>query len=398
MKKNLPQHLPYVFLVILSVFVASGLIINYQEQQFSYLALSFLKGRLDISSYPTAWNDAAYFAGNYYWPLGPFPAIVLMPFVYTFSLFNLFFHQRYLQAPLVFAIIYLIYRMAKKLKYNQGDSIYWVIAFNLASVFIAIIQNSWSWEFATVVSVFLAFLAINEYFGRKNYLKIGIIYGCLLLTRVSASLGIALFLLDVLYGKAKTKQKLKNLSKLLIPYLLSALVLGFYNFARFGNFFEQGYSYQLTQGGALVARSYGLFNPIHIPGNLYYFLVASPIPVLKDGVSRVLAFPYLTYDPGGMGIFYTSPYFLYLFFLKYKDRLSKILIFTSVVVAIPIFLYYGIGIFQYGYRYSLDFLPYLFLLLIKNYKEQKGTLSFGFKATIVGSSLLNLYMLATHVI
>ena len=398
MKKILPQHFPYVFLVILLVFVASGLIINYQEQQFSYLALSFLKGKLDISSYPTAWNDAALYVGNYFWPLGPFPALTLLPFVYIFNIFGLFFHQRYLQVPLVLAIIYLIYKLARKLKYDKPDSIYLVIAFNLASVFIVIVQNSWSWEFATVMTVLLTFLALNEYFGRKNYLKIGIIYGCLLLTRVSASFGITLFLLNAFYDKLKTRQKLRNVSKLLIPYIFSILVLGLYNFARFGNFFEQGYSYQLTQGGALVARSYGLFSPIHIPGNLYYFLVASPLPVLKDGVSRVLAFPYLTFDPWGMGIFYTSPYFIYLFFLKYKDRLSKILIFTSVVVALPIFLYYGIGIFQYGYRYSLDFLPYLFLLLIKNYREQKGTLSFGFKATIVGSSLFNLYMLATHVI
>jgi hypothetical protein len=64
------------------------------------------------------------------------------------------------------------------------------------------------------------------------------------------------------------------------------------------------------------------------------------------------------------------------------------LLITIVIVALPIFLYYGIGVSQFGYRYSLDYLPYLFLLLIKNYKEQKEQLSPGFKAVIIGSTLL----------
>jgi hypothetical protein len=97
-----------------------------------------------------------------------------------------------------------------------------------------------------------------------------------------------------------------------------------------------------------------------------------------------------------MGIFYTSPYFLYLFFLKHKDGISRMLIITVLVIALPVFLYYGIGVFQFGYRYSLDFLPFLFLVLIKNYKEQKGNLGAGFKAVIIASTLFNLYMLATY--
>ena len=70
--------------------------------------------------------------------------------------------------------------------------------------------------------------------------------------------------------------------------------------------------------------------------------------------------------------------------------------FTIIVIALPVFLYYGIGVFQFGYRYSLDFLPYLFLILIKNYKEQKGNLNYGLKAVIIATTLFNLYLLATY--
>ena len=39
------------------------------------------------------------------------------------------------------------------------------------------------------------------------------------------------------------------------------------------------------------------------------------------------------------------------------DRFTKLLLIGILAVALPVFLYYGIGWRQLGYRYSLDFLP-----------------------------------------
>ena len=36
---------------------------------------------------------------------------------------------------------------------------------------------------------------------------------------------------------------------------------------------------------------------------------------------------------------------------------------TAIIVAIPVFLYYGGGYVQYGFRYSLDFTPFLVALM-----------------------------------
>lgn len=165
---------------------------------------------------------------------------------------------------------------------------------------------------------------------------------------------------------------------------------------RFGSFTEQGYTNQIVSNKYLEkAREYGLMSLIHVPGNLYYFLLSGPIPVFKDNISHVLQFPFVKANPWGMSIFLTSPIFIYLFSLSYKDRLSKILIITIAAIALPIFLYYGIGWRQFGYRYALDFLPFLFFLLIKNYKERFKELSLGFKTVIIISSLTNLYLLIT---
>ena len=81
--------------------------------------------------------------------------------------------------------------------------------------------------------------------------------------------------------------------------------------------------------------------------------------------------------------------FFYLFGLKYRDLLSKLLLVSIAVVATAIFTYYGIGHVQFGYRYSLDFLPFLFFLLIRNYYADRRQLSPGFKKIIILSALAN---------
>ena len=74
---------------------------------------------------------------------------------------------------------------------------------------------------------------------------------------------------------------------------------------------------RIASGVTEKAREYGLFNLKHIPGNLYHFFLATPLPVFADSLSHVLKFPYLKADPWGMGIFITSPIFIYLFPLSY---------------------------------------------------------------------------------
>jgi hypothetical protein len=64
-----------------------------------------------------------------------------------------------------------------------------------------------------------------------------------------------------------------------------------------------------------------------------------------------------------------------------------------LTVSLPILFYYGIGWYQFGYRYSLDFLPLLFLLLIKAYRNKHSELSISFRVAILLSAFVNLYLL-----
>jgi len=366
------------------------------DQQFSNLAYSFLQGKLYFTQTKVAVYDTALFEGKFYWPLQPFPAIILIPFVYIFSLFGKFFLQGYLQFFLVAGVFYLIYRICRKIKYSSNDSLFLAFAFCFSSVFLGVALWPWSWYYSQVVATFLLFLGLYEFLSKKRHWVLGVISGLLFLTRTPASLIIVLFVADIYFNTHTTfRSRLLNLTKIISPFILAIFLAFLYNQLRFRNIFELGYNFQLIKGSALKAREYGIFNLIHLPGNLYYFLLSSPTPVFKDGLSHVLTYPYIKANPWGVSIFFTSPYFLYLFLLKYKNRLLKLMWVTALIIALPILLYYGVGYRQFGYRYSLDFLPLLFLILLIGYRRKYRILSKAFKIVILVVAHTNLYLFIT---
>jgi len=367
----------------------------WEDQQFSYLAEAFLHGTTYLPVPPATAHDAVFFQGKYYWPLGPLPAVLLLPFVLIARFLGLFFFQSYLHVFLVFGVFYLFFKIAAKTGYSKQDSAFLAFAFCFASAFIGVAIYSGSWYFAQVVAVFLVALALLEYLGKKRLWVIGTLMSFALLTRATAGLNILFFLLDAVTDDRSLRDKFRAVCALSLPILIGVVSLGIYNHARFGNWLEQGYSLQFLEGAAARARSYGILSLLHVPGNLYYFLLAGPSPVTFDGVSQVLKFPYVKANAWGMSIFVTSPYFLYLFRLKYDDRVAKELLLTIAAVASLIFSYYGIGYIQFGYRYSLDFLPFLFFLLIRNYRRENTELSPCFKKIVLWTSLTNLYLVLT---
>jgi hypothetical protein len=385
------------FFLILSFYFNIGHVCG--EPEFSHLADSFLQGKIyfvENSAFwpsPSAYSDAVFLNGHYYWSEGPFPAIILMPFVFLFKLINLLFYQGYLQFLLVILVFWLCWQISKKIGHSTIDSLFLAFAFCAASMFLGVALVSWSWYFSQVVVVSLVFSAILEYLGKKRYWLIGIIFGLLAITRITASIGVVFFVLEILFSdKHLSKEKLKKLFQLILPVILIFSFLLSYNYLRYNKFFEEGYSYMPLRADLNQARSYGLFSPIHIPGNLYYALLVPPLPVFKDQISQVLTFPFIKTNPWGMSVFITSPWLIYLFFLKYRDKISVYLIITIMAVALPIFLFYGIGYRQFGFRYALDFMPWLFFLFNRNYFQQQQKLTNGIKILILASSLFNLYL------
>ena len=130
-----------------------------------------------------------------------------------------------------------------------------------------------------------------------------------------------------------------------LPILISLLVVGYYNQIRFNNFLDFGYSYNISWSKDLKeAASHGLFSIEHIPGNLYFLLFKGPDPIRLNDLNYILKFPYLKASPSGMGIFFTSPLFLYVLFTNIRDKHILTSLIAILFMLIPILSYYGIGV------------------------------------------------------
>jgi hypothetical protein len=85
--------------------------------------------------------------------------------------------------------------------------------------------------------------------------------------------------------------------------------------------------------------------------------------------SPTLISPYVSSNPWGMSIFLSTPALLYIFTADLRRRLVVACWVAIGFTLIPILTYYGIGYAQYGYRYSLDFFPFLFILTAMGMKD-----------------------------
>ncbi|MEK7580972.1 MAG: hypothetical protein AAB512_01695 [Patescibacteria group bacterium] len=380
-----------VSLLLFSIF--AGFVIHNatgfaSDNHFTKLAVSFSKNDLFLSPYNLPGGDYADYYGRQYLFFGPLPSIVLVPFI-------VFFGENFPQIFLSFisiAVTYIIvFRLTQKLKFSYADSMWLANFFVFGTVlyFVSLLNIS-----AYVVQAFamsFAVLCIYEYFASRRWFLTGVYLSLAFITRATY-LGLTLFFLLEIIRTRKQEGLAKPLIYFLIPLFVSVLSLSYYNNLRFHSFFDTGYTRNVTVVNSPTSNFVkGAFGIWHVPGNLYALLVASPEAIKNTTVDFVLKFPYLKVNGIGLAIWFTSPLFVYLIKAKRRPYTSSAILGT-IALLVPSLLYFGIGTTQYGYRYSLDFIPLLFIILLSAFRERLPL--FG-KVLIFGGILFNcFYMLS----
>jgi len=148
-----------------------------------------------------------------------------------------------------------------------------------------------------------------------------------------------------------------------IPIAASVALLFWYNWARFGSGFDFGYEYMLVAERLKSDLSiYGQFHPHFIWRNFFDNFLR--LPYLDAQCQKI------TPMPQGMSIFITSPLLIYLY-RTFKKKIWVIGAWISIsLIFITHILYYNSGALQYGYRFSLDFMPILVALLAFGFKKR----------------------------
>lgn len=381
------------------------------NQQFSFLSLSFLKGHLYFDSQIPLelLFDSAQFNGRLFWVNGPFPSVMLLPFVYIFQIFGKFFLQGYLSFFITGGVFWATYTLSKKIGYKKQDAVWLAAAFCFASVFAPIAFFPVSWYVAQAIVVLLLFLSLLEHFHKNRLWLIGLILGLVLATRVTAGLTIIFFIIEIVRQRISIKERLLQSGKLLWPFLLCLGLLLSYNALRFNNPLENGYTmannWWASQEDRHELNNYGLFRLQNIPTNFYYAFVKTIDPVVipyltpHNGSLIKPAEPYMLQPPfvkatfPGVGFFVASPIFLYMFLCERRRSLVQNALITCAVVLPIILAYYWPGWAQIGPRYLLDILPFAFLALLYSFKNFNITT--GAKIIILASGWFNLWLLIT---
>jgi hypothetical protein len=178
--------------------------------------------------------------------------------------------------------------------------------------------------------------------------------------------------------KPRFRQALLFLTGLAIPLALNAL----YNYARYQVFTDIGY-YLIPGIDTDPYFQQGIFNLSYIPRHIYAIFFQGPIQLSN--------FPWFEPSWMGLALFFTTPAFLYIFIGPFKGgwhSLSKKAALAVLCILPPIITHGTVGFTQFGYRFSLDFTPFLMLLVAAGMRENLGWTE---KVLIILSVLVNLW-------
>lgn len=340
---------------------------------FVRLADVFLRGRAYLTEAPAWLNELIPIEGKYMVVYPPMPAIVLLPFV---AFFGLTFSQTLFSILIGSLNAILVYFALGKLKLSKESQIWATIlfAFGTNHWFLASVGSAW--YLAHILAVFFLLLAIHATLTKKRVVLIGIFLGAAFLSRLPTILSLPFFVILLYSKKKELPLQLIKLGLGILPFVVFSL---FYNYLRFKNIFEFGYS--LVPGVLNDPRfKYGLVDLRYVPRHLK--VVFLKLPVFSN------EFPFIKPSWMGMALWLTSPAFVFSLLAKIKEKIVKASWLAIFLVAIPAFIHCGEGYAQFGYRFAMDFTPFLLLLTAIGIGKK---IKWFHKTLIIASILINFW-------
>ncbi|MBM4387596.1 MAG: hypothetical protein FJ088_07640 [Deltaproteobacteria bacterium] len=294
---------------------------------------------------------------KYYVSFPPFPALLMMP-LFPFLGYNL--------NDVIFTIIFaslntiLLFFLLERLSRDgvtsrtRNENILLSLLFSFGTVnFFSAVRGE-VWFTALIIGITLNILYIFFATGARRPLLAGLFLAFGFATRTTLAFTAIFFAMELLCANVSIREKFRKGVLFAAPILAAGAILMIFNHARFDNPFEFGHTY-LMEGRRGSIRDFGLFHPEFLKYNVKAAFLNLP------GIS--LEEPFLRISRHGLSfVFCTLP----LLFVLAPKRLNSFylrLAVTAVAVAIPLLLYQNTGWAQFGYRFSLDFMPYLFVML-----------------------------------
>lgn len=349
------------FFYAFATFVRSQASIPWGSDHMMILAVDLTQGRSDLSSLTTI-NDIVTIGGRNYQAMSPLPTV---PYLFLVPFQVLWPWSRWIvSASIGISAGWAALPLARR--YGPGGSAdYWLAALGAFGtlLFTLTIEGDF-YYLAHLEAVLLTFLALIEWHDRRRAWVMGLLIGLAALARptlliVALPFGLALL--------AEARDRFKVAVAFALPLIGALVVTGWWDYVRFGSPLETGYDLAWVEPPLAALRAQGLFSIVHLPTNLALFI--------GGGFSVRDAFPWLVPSVDGQSILLTTPALLIAVGASIRDRQNLVLWSAAILAAIPVFLYYGGGgAATYGFRYAMDFVPFLVALVAIAMRERFGNL------------------------
>jgi hypothetical protein len=374
-----------VCLVVFAIMAGDRLGSHTHANHYALLADAWLHGRHDLGGTPpgyTGMDDFALFQSKWFISFPPFPAMLMVPFVWLSGSAENFRDGQFIVwlagiGPAVLFLVFEKLRRTGRSERTETDNLRLALLFAFGTVYFFTAVQGTVWYAAHVVGVALMALFVLFALDAERPVLAGAMVGCLFLTRTTTILVSVFFAFElarVAYA-ARTDESgapralpsegplldrieatwdgvdrrvaLRLFVSFCLPILAALALASWMNNARFGNPAPWAFGHEYLQiGWRTRIDRWGLFSFHVLPRNLSVMLASlpwKPVPsepkVPLQLLGMTFQVPRYMISGHGLALWWTTP--MYLWLVRPKNS----------------------GWFTFGYRFSNDYAVLLFVLV-----------------------------------
>ncbi|HTJ84129.1 MAG TPA: hypothetical protein VL400_20560 [Polyangiaceae bacterium] len=387
-----------LYLATLIVFMATAdgatLSRHTAYDHYALQADAWLHGRTDLGGPPpeyTEYNDFAVVGERYYVSFPPLPSVLIAPLVALSGSAEatrdgLFFVAIAALAPalLFLALDRLVREGLSERSWLENAGLAALFALGTVYWFSAVQGTVWYAGHAVGAACTIGYVAASV--GARRPALAGLCLGLALATRPSLFFAAPLFALELGRVARRSESPLRSASlaalRFLVPLAAIGAMLAAYNFVRFGEPLEFGHRFLDVVWRPRMER-WGLFSFHYVGRNLGVLLGSTPFVGQSQAPFAI--------SGHGLALWITSPFFVWALAPRSMPgparSLFRALALSAAAVAVVDLGYHNTGWVQFGYRFSNDYAPLLFLMIALGRRK----LGFGFGLAGAFAVVVNLF-------
>ncbi|MDB4944997.1 MAG: hypothetical protein JWP97_4531 [Labilithrix sp.] len=414
-------------LVVFAIVGADKLATHTPYNHFAHLADAWLHGRQDLRFGAPGYaqnNDFAVFEGKTFISFPPFPALLMMPFVWLSGGPENFRDGQFIiwlagiGPAVLFLVLEKLRRTGRTVRTETENVVLAALSAFGTVYFFSAVQGT-VWFAAHVVGAGLAALFVLCALDAERPFLAGLLLGCMFLTRVTTLLLGTFFVFEMVRAaylrgvpggelpaagtlRDRLEATWRGLDRkalggyvvlFALPLLAAFVVAGAMNQARFHDPRPWAFGHEyLTVGWQGRIRRWGLFSYHFLPRNLAVMWTSlpwrpapgesfGPFPpgIVADIIHGLRGSPAtipFQISGHGLALWFTTPFYLWLFRPRQVTFLTWAAFFAALGPLIVNLLYQNSGWVQFGYRFSNDYAIMLFLMLAVGLPRLTGLFRF----------------------